>query len=69
MLKPRTCRIGTISCLGIAAWVAAFGAALRGDQIGPVATSATSIPGRSSYWLFEAGQVRPLALSPEDSLL
>src|SRR6186713_1432409 len=69
MLKPRTCRIGTISCLGIAAWVAAFGAALRGDQIGPVATSATSIPGRSSYWLFEAGQVRPLALSPDDSLL
>src|SRR5262245_18054271 len=65
MLKPVTYRIGTISCLGIAAWVAAFGAALRGDQAGPTA----SAPGRSNYWLFEAGQVRPLALSPDDSLL
>ena len=56
----------TVAFLGLAAWLVALGAALRGDQIGP---SAAAGPGRPSYWLFEAGQVRPLALSGDDSLL
>src|SRR5262245_59587079 len=66
MLNTLTSRIGTAAWLGLAIWAAALGAASRGDQIGQPAASA---PGRSSYWLFEAGQVRPLALSRDDSLL
>ena len=66
MLKPLTLKTLTVACLGLAAWAAALAVALQGAQIGP---PATSTPGRLGYWLFEAGQVRPLALSPDESVL
>jgi hypothetical protein len=66
MSKTHAYRLIAVACLGLAASISALGAASRGDENG---LQATSVPGRSSYWLFEAGQVRPLALSRDDSLL
>ena len=52
-MTPLTCRIGTVACLGLRSGSQRSGPRCEAIEIGLPATSA---PGRSSYWLFEAGR-------------